>query len=246
MRVSIKKVFWLVLLFGSIKSFALPGEKRTIFTSGEKVYTIRYQLGQSTVFDFGVSPETVICGNKNYFNIEKIKNGITVQPLSNFSTNLTVLVGSRRFLFFLTPAGNMKSDGFVEVRWVPPSSVQKEIKAVKEKKVVVKELKQKVHLNGSLKLVLLSEKSVGQRRIFDLELENQGAKDLETKEVFILASRRTKPLKDQILVWSQTKVKSKGKVLGRLILLEDLNKSLSLKIQFAGKSHSVLITGRRK
>jgi hypothetical protein len=51
---------------------ATPGNKRTILTSGDKVYTVHYQLGQSTILYFGEKPETVICGNRNYFQIEKI------------------------------------------------------------------------------------------------------------------------------------------------------------------------------
>src|SRR5580704_10180928 len=98
---------------------ASPGDKRTILTSGEKVHTIHYQLGQSTVLYFGMKPDTVICGNKNYFNIEKIKEGLTIQPLSNFSTNLTVLTQGKRFLFFLTPAKGGDADTFIDVRLGP-------------------------------------------------------------------------------------------------------------------------------
>jgi hypothetical protein len=111
----------MALVFSSFCAMAtIPGNKRTIFTSGEKVYPIRYQLGQSTVIDLGSKPEVVICGNKNYFNIEKLKTGITIQPLAQYSTNLTVLSGQKRFLFYLTPAGSLNPDGFVDVKWVSP------------------------------------------------------------------------------------------------------------------------------
>ena len=105
-------LFCLVIIgcLAAVSVNAGVGEKRTILTSGEKVHTIRYQLGQSTVLYFGLKPETVICGNKNYFHIDKIKEGITIQAGSNFSTNLTVLSQGRRYLFYLTPAGGAKPD----------------------------------------------------------------------------------------------------------------------------------------
>jgi hypothetical protein len=74
---------FVTLVFASHFSWAItPGNKRTIYTSGDKVFPIYYQLGQSTILYFGVKPEVVICGNKNYFNIEKLKEGITSQPLA--------------------------------------------------------------------------------------------------------------------------------------------------------------------
>lgn len=226
---------------------ALPGDKRTILTSGEKVYTIRYQLGQSTVLFFGLRPEIVICGNKNYFNIEKIKDGIAVQPLSNFSTNLTVMMQGRRYLFFLTPAGGAKPDGFVEVKWVPSIQVRAVKSLASHGAAVVREVGQKTKIAGQLEISILREKSLdnGKRRIFELELKNLGGKVVATNTLEIVASIGGQPLDRQVLAWEGEELKGKGSLRGRVIVSGHQGKALSLIIGFQGRSTKILVKGGR-
>ncbi len=235
----------LALAFSSAGAFAgTAGNKRTILTSGEKVYPVRYQLGQSTIFYFGFKPETVICGNKNYFNIEKIKDGITVQPLATFSTNLTVISGKRRYLFFLTPANGASPDGFVEVRWVPPSAALPLRSVTNGVSVTAREIDQKVKLRSEAELTLLQEKSMdgGKRKIFELELRNLSKKPISTREVEVVAVRGTTPLASQVTVWEEEEVEAKKSLKGRVITSTDSAKFLlSLIVGFRGTNTKIQV-----
>lgn len=237
----------LLMLFSIEVSAAVPpSDKRTILTSGEKVYPIQYQLGQSTVLYFGLRPETVICGNKNYFNIEKLKEGITIQPLSNFSTNLTVLAQGRRYLFFLTPARG-KPDGFVEVKWVPPGQARSVKALAKTDSEVVRELGQKTKIGNTVEFSILREKVLdkGKRRIFEVELMNLGGKSIPSNQFEVVASLGGVPLARQVVVWEGDDLKEKSNLLGRVIVSEHNGKSLSLIIGYLGKSTKLVIKGGR-
>lgn len=223
---------------------ASPGSKRTILTSGEMVHRIRYQLGQSTVLYFGLRPETVICGNKNYFNIEKIKDGITIQPLSNFSTNLTVMSQGRRYLFFLTPAAG-KPDGFVEVKWIPPGQVRSAKRFASQDAEVVREIGQKTKIAGFVEFSILREKALdkGKRRIFEVELKNGGGKSIPANQFEIVASLAGVPLPRQVVVWEADDLRGDGRLRGRVIVSDHNGKALSLVVGYQGKSTKLVVKG---
>lgn len=223
-----------------------PGDKRTIFTSGEKVYPIHYRLGTSTVLFFGLRPETVICGNKNYFNIEKIKEGITIQPLANFSTNLTVLAQGRRYLFFLTPASS-RPDGFVEVKWIPPSQARSVKTLAGQDAEVVREISQKAKLAGLVEFSVLREKTLnkGKRRIFEIELKNDSGQPIPANQFEIVASLAGVPLSRQVVVWEADGLKKNDRLRGRVIVSEHNGKALSLVIGYQGKSTKLVLKGVR-
>ena len=213
---------------------SISGDKRTILTSGEKVHPIRYQLGQSTLLYFGFKPETVICGNKNYFNIEKIKEGITVQPLANFSTNLTVVSGNKRYLFFLMPSGGAKSDGFVDVRWVP-SSVVKPVRVVTGQAIKnVREIGKRIKLNADVELTVLQEKFIdnGRRRVFELELKNLSKVTISTREIGIVGVVGAKAIQSQLTVWEDEEIGSGKSLLGRVIVSHMSRKALDIVVAF--------------
>jgi hypothetical protein len=234
-----------VLAFASVNAVAgVAGDKRTILTSGEKVHAIRYQLGQSTLLYFGFKPETVICGNKNYFNIEKIKDGITVQPLSNFSTNLTVINGARKYLFFLTPSGGVRPDGFVDVRWVPPSSAKPVRSVTNRVSETAREIGQKIKLRSEAELTVLQEKTMngGKRRIFELELKNLSAKAISTREVEVVAVKGMTPLESQATVWEEDQVAPRKILRGRVIASTDAVKVLlGLIVGFRGSNTKIQV-----
>lgn len=230
---------------GEMALSAPPGDKRTILTSGEKVFTLYYQLGQSTVLYFGIRPETVICGNKNYFNIEKLKDGITIQPLSNFSTNLTIMSQGRRYLFFLTPANGGRPDGFVEVKWVPTGQIRPVKSLASLGSATSKNIGIKVKLGIDLELIILNEKNSksDNRRIIEMELRYQGAKTLKTNSIEVVAANNGIPLDRQVLAWETEELKSKSNVKGRVIINGYLDKSLSLVVGYRGKSIKATIKG---
>ena len=236
----------LMLVSVEVSATVPPGDKRTILTSGEKVYSIHYRLGQSTILFFGLRPETVICGNKNYFNIEKIKEGITIQPLSNFSTNLTVLAQGRRYLFFLTPAKG-RPDGFVEVKWVPPGQARSVKALAKHDGEMVRDLGQKTKIGNVVEFTVLTEKVLdkGKRRIFEVEMKNLGAKPIPANLFEMVASLGGVPLARQVVVWEGDDLKTKGKLRGRVIVSGHDGKSLSLVVGYQGKSTKLIISGGR-
>lgn len=235
----------MVLVFSSFCAMAaIPGNKRTIFTSGEKVYPIRYQLGQSTVIDLGSKPEVVICGNKNYFNIEKLKTGITIQPLAQYSTNLTVLSGHKRFLFYLTPAGSMNSDGFVDVKWVSQGD-QKPVRSIGQKADTQIELNEVAKLGSDfeINIVRLKVSADKSRRIFDLIVKNKGSKSINIKELEILAFDGIGAVKSQAVAWERDILESKNKVSGRLIVSNTKTKGLILSARFQERSLKIKLKG---
>lgn len=235
----------LLVVFVAASAHALiPGNKRTILTSGEKVYPIRYQLGQSTVLDLGVKPDVVICGNKNYFNIEKLKNGITIQPLSNFSTNLTVLSGQRRFLFYLTPAGGQNPDGFIDVRWVPENE-KKIISHSSPKTDVQFDLNQKMKITSDLEItfVRVNVSSDRSRKIFDLSVRNSGPDEVGTNAIGIMAYENGQVVKNQALVWEKEALTKNSTLKGRLVVTKTKGKSFSALLRFRGKSLKLTLKG---
>lgn len=237
----------IVICVGLRTTAASPGDKRTIFTSGEKVFPIRYQLGQSTVLYFGIKPETVICGNKNYFNIEKIKDGLTIQPLSSFSTNLTVMALGRRYLFYLTPAGSQRPDGFVEVKWVP-TGVARSIDNMKGQSATrVTEISQKVKVAPDLEISVLREISIenGKRRIVELELKNSSSKLIAANTLELVLSKGARPIERQVTIWEIDTAFGKKTLRGRIIATGAGSTQLSLTIGYQGKNTKMSMKGSK-
>jgi hypothetical protein len=210
---------------------AIPRDRRVILTSGEKVFTIHYQLGESTVLYFGQKPETVICGNKNYFTIDKIKEGVTIQPLANFSTNLTVMSQGKRFLFYLVPANGAPFDTFIDVRWVPEGDRRSIPKSDTAGSEVVVPLKGSIRV-GDLLITLVREIRIerARRSIFEFEAKNLSSQSIKSSDVGI--SILKKGGVREVSLFEQDEIKSKN--LGRLILTGERPKQLILLVRFKG------------
>lgn len=226
------KLAFLALLL-SVSAWAAPGEKRTILTSGDKVHTIRYQLGQSTVLYFGMKPETVICGNKNYFHIDKFKEGITIQGISSLPTNLTVLTQGKRFLFYLMPANGGRSDAFVEVRWVP----EEEVKPIfnERAKQVVREIRGSLKL-GSLQLQLSRLITIdgAKRSILEFTVKNMRKASRKTSDIEILLQKGKVAVAHQIVVFAENDLKFGASTKGRIIVTGEALNGASLTLKFDG------------
>jgi hypothetical protein len=233
------KAAMLMVFFLSVVALAAsPGIKRTILTGGGKVHTIHYQLGQSTVLYFGQKPETVICGNNNYFHIEKIKEGLSIQPLSNFSTNLTVLNEHKRFLFFLTPGKSGQVDTFVDVHWVPES--EERAVASRQSKEVVHDLGQKLRL-GSVEVRLKREIRIGaaKRSILEFEVENRIKMLLKTAEIEVLATKAGRAVAHQVSVFEHDDLLPGQVVTGRLIVTGSDLRGVSFIANYHGESGEI-------
>ena len=227
-------------LLGCFQSYALVGEKRTILTSGEKVHTIRYQLGQSTVIYFGMKPETVICGNKNYFHIDKIKEGITIQAGSNFSTNLTVLSQGRRFLFYLTPANAAKPDTFVEIRWIPPREAKRLLTSTAGSKQIVRDIKGHLKMRGlDVSLIREITASNTKRTILEFEVKNSGNDLMKTASIQIELQKAGRPIPRQVALFELEELKPNVSSKGRVIITGSALKGSSITVKYQGTTGSI-------
>lgn len=236
----------MALIFAMMSSVAaVPRDKRTILTSGDKVYTIHYQLGQSTVLYFGMKPETVICGNKNYFVIDKIKEGITIQPLGSFSTNLTVMSQGRRYLFYLTPAKNGPFDTFVDVRWIPEQESRLVMNTGGKANESVRELTGLMSV-GAVEVRLkrhIRLDSAG-RSILEFEIRNTGKSSLKATDLEMLAIKGKTPLSHQVSVVEVDQLKPGATTKARVIVTGAFDlKGAALIVSFLGKSGKVQIPG---
>ena len=229
---------FLLGFFSFLTAVASIGEKRTILTSGEKVHTIHYQQGQSTVLYFGMKPETVLCGNKNYFHIDKIKEGITIQGVSNFSTNLTVLSNGRHYLFYLTPANGAKPDTFVDVRWIPEDETQPA--PSDNAKQVVRELKGDLTL-GTVQFRLLQEITIesAKRSILEFEVRNSGSDVLKTSGIEIHAFKAKRTLLHQVSVFEMDELKPGATTKARLVVTGEGLKGSSLVLKAKGQTGKI-------
>jgi hypothetical protein len=232
----------LAILVSLLSLGAVPSNKRTILTSGDKVFTIHYQLGQSTILYFGMKPETVICGNKNYFTIDKIKEGIAIQPLGNFSTNLTVMTQGRQFLFYLTPTNGAVSDTFVDVRWIPEQDSRQVANVGSRPKETVRELFGLITL-GSLELRLRREIRVEsvKRSILEFEVKNSGKQVVNAADIEVVMMSAARPLSHQISVFELDELKPRAATKGRLIVTGDSSKNAALVISYLGKNAKLQI-----
>lgn len=243
------KLCLVILAFGlsffTMNSNALePGDKRTILTSGEKVFTIHYQLGQSTILYLGFKPDTVICGNKNYFNIEKIKEGLTIQPLGNFSTNLTVLNQNRRYLFYLTPSRNGQIDTFIDVRWVPDVEAHPVAKNLSSTKNTVRELGQKICVGVlDIQLKRIIEVGTAKRSIVEFAVKNNSKMEVKTSGIELIVLTNHQPIGNQVQVFDEELVKPLGNSKGRIIVTNADLKGASLIFSYVGKSTKFQLKG---
>lgn len=221
-----------------------PGDKRTILTSGEKVFTIHYQLGQSTILYLGFKPDTVICGNKNYFNIEKIKEGLTIQSLGNFSTNLTVLNQNRRYLFYLTPGRNGQIDTFIDVRWVPDIEAHPVVKNLSASRNTVRELAQKLNVGVlDIQLKRLIEVGIPKRSIVEFTVKNNSKAEVNTSEIELIMLTNHQPIGHQVQVFDEEVLKPLSSSQGRIIVTNAELKGASLIFSYLGKSTKFQLKG---
>jgi hypothetical protein len=235
----------MVLIWSAVAFADQPGDKRTILTSGEKVHRIGFSLGQSTVLYLGFKPETVICGNKNYFNIEKIKEGVTIQPLANFATNLSIMDKDRRYLFYLVPASGRNVDSFIDVKWVPASEVLSVERLSSTYSTKISEIKSRIRVTKTIDLTVLRQKAVygSSRRIFEIELNNTSGETIKTEEIAVIAMLGKTAPRGQAVVWEDDEVRNKKKLLGRLIVPVTISKSFDLVVRYKGNDTRMKISG---
>jgi hypothetical protein len=82
--------------------------------------TIYLSLGRSTVLNFDTPPKKIISGNANYFGIEFTGRDVTIQPLSEITSNLFVYTEKKRYGFIIKARPHKYYDDLVYVRWQYP------------------------------------------------------------------------------------------------------------------------------
>lgn len=105
----------LSLSVGHIQS--LIAAVRHINTTERAIHPIYLSMGRSTILHFQERPKKVVCGNKNYFNIEFIENDLAIQPLRPAVTNLFVYTESHTYGFTLGVNTTSTADDLVHVDW---------------------------------------------------------------------------------------------------------------------------------
>jgi len=110
----------LILLFVCFFTHQAFGSVRTIEMDSNGMRTITLAMGRSTVIQFMDSPKKIVSGNSNYFNIEFTGNDVTIQPLSQVSSNLFIYSGHRRFGFLLKVCNCQNYDDLVKIYWKAP------------------------------------------------------------------------------------------------------------------------------
>ncbi len=103
---------------------------RTIEMDADGMKTITLAMGRSTVLQFTDTPKKIVSGNSNYFNIEFTGNDVTIQPLSQVSSNLFIYSGHRRFGFLLRVCNCKVYDDLVKVYWKYPKNPRPKKKSV--------------------------------------------------------------------------------------------------------------------
>lgn len=95
---------------------AFAGKVRTLPTNSQEMPVIHLMTGRSTVLRFLSQPKKVVIGNQNYFSIEFIDSDITLQPLSNTTSNLFVYGDGFTYGFILKVDHSSDYDDLVFVR----------------------------------------------------------------------------------------------------------------------------------
>ncbi len=113
----IRPLVLLIVCFFTKPAFS---KVRTIEMDSGQMKTITLALGRSTVLQFVDSPKKIVSGNSNYFNIEFTGNDVTIQPLSQVSSNLFIYSGHRRFGFILKVCHCQSYDDLVKIYWKYP------------------------------------------------------------------------------------------------------------------------------
>ena len=108
----------LVILFSiSIGFSSAFARVRTVEMDSNQMEVIILSMGRATILEFVDSPKKVIIGNSNYFSAEFTGNDVTIQPLSQVSSNIFIYSGHRRFGFQLKVCVCQDYDDLVKIYW---------------------------------------------------------------------------------------------------------------------------------
>lgn len=147
------KLLILLILFSPFA--VLAGKVRTLPTNSQEMPIIHLMTGRSTVLRFSSPPKKVIIGNQNYFSIEFIDSDVTLQPLSNTTSNLFVYGDGFTYGFILKVDHLSDYDDLIFVKnKVPPFSISASEKAPSKTNFSRKDLQFSILPNKNSKLNL--------------------------------------------------------------------------------------------
>ncbi|MFP5386024.1 MAG: hypothetical protein ACLGHN_08105 [Bacteriovoracia bacterium] len=206
--------------------------------------TVNLTLGRSTILSFAEKPIKVVAGNSNYFNIEYIGNDLTIQPLANVETNLFVYTEPKGKYGFHLKVGHVSNyDDVVYIKWKNPYATgaganafsalprQKRIKEVTLKTGTVEiTIHQFIRLKGTRSYFI------------EFEARNKGTEEIKLSSLDVFASRESKRLKGQKLVFDQDTLKIHGQSKGRLFLSIPEDKDFSFYVHHQGKLKRTIIS----
>ena len=217
---------------------------RELRTSDKVIKPIYLSLGRSTVLKFRDTPEKIVIGNKNYFNLEYINNDVTIQPLANFDTNLFVYTkGKKTYSFLLKVVASNKYDDVVHVRW---KSSFAPIRKLKKKRNQVL-LPSKTFLFGKdsqFHITGFYRTSIKGNYVLHLSLKNLSSNVIDSNLFKVFATRGSKRLNTQKLFYLDEKIKGRSSTKARLFLGISQNKGVSINVEFQGEKKKFII-GRK-
>ncbi len=124
-----RSIYWLVFIFLSVflTTTLSYSRVRVVEMNDNKMETITLSMGHSTILHFIDRPKKAVNGNSNYFSIKFTGNDVTIQPLSQLSSNLFIYSGQHRFGFILRVCRCQVYDDLVKVYWKRPTRFSKKL-----------------------------------------------------------------------------------------------------------------------
>lgn len=234
-------ILWVIQI--ALIQYCFAGRVRNLLVGDNTMEIINLRMGRSTILRFNDTPQKIVVGNQNYFNIEFIGNDVTIQPQAQVTTNLFVY-GKYHTYGFILQVGQLNNyDDRVDIRRKPVHFINHSKKTVskqdfKSKNIAIKN----IILDQQLKMSVMPLNRDESRNLFilDLEVENLTNKKINLNQLKASLSNKNK-LKKQTFILKQDHIDPKEVVKGRIIFRTEKIETLYLKFELGISEASIVI-----
>ncbi|MDB9787161.1 hypothetical protein OAB57_03570 [Bacteriovoracaceae bacterium] len=230
---------YICLLAVLLSNIAVAGSIRTIRMDSKKMKNIYLKLGQSTILRFKDTPQKVVVGNQNYFNIEFIGNDITIQPQAQLRTNLFVYSEHRTYGLILNSVNGARYDDLVNINWKSRPRILKKRSLIKRKLKGVISLDKKIHCY--LKSIVEIKRGLF---VIDFTIINNSRKIVRSETLDLFLTRSRVKISKQRLIFSNEVIESGLGMGGRIFFKNRVKKGVRIHLQFGKKRKSFVIPKR--